>query len=41
MPTMSEVQALKNHAKESIKKSFDIQRKKDVLKKIMNIIEKR
>jgi hypothetical protein len=39
--TMPEVQALMNHAKESIKKSFDIQSKKVVLKKIMDIIERR
>jgi hypothetical protein len=38
---MPEVQALMNHAKESIKKSFDIQSKKVVLKKIMDIIERR
>jgi hypothetical protein len=38
-PAMPEVQALMNHAKESIKKSFDIQSKKVVLKKIMDIIE--
>jgi hypothetical protein len=40
-PAMPEVQALMNHAKESIKKSFDIQSKKVVLKKIMDIIEGR
>jgi hypothetical protein len=40
-PAMPEVQALMNHAKESIKKSFDIQSKKDVLKKTMDIIEGR
>jgi hypothetical protein len=40
-PAMPEVQALMNHAKESIKKSFDIQSKKDVLKKTMYIIEGR
>jgi hypothetical protein len=40
-PAMPEVQALMNHAKKSIKKSFHIQSKKAMLKKIMDIIEGR
>jgi hypothetical protein len=39
-PAMPEVTTLMNHAKESIKQSFNISTKQGLLKKIMEIIEK-
>jgi hypothetical protein len=40
-PAMPEVTALMNHAKEKIKMSFNIDTKKPLLKKIIDIIDKR
>ena len=40
-PAMPEVTALMNHAKERIKQSFNISTKHGLLKKIMEIIERR
>lgn len=40
-PAMSEVKALMNHAKEKIRLSFDVASKQPLLKKIMDIIDKR
>jgi len=40
-PAMPEVEALMNHAKEKIKLSFAVQSKRPLLRKIMDIIERR
>jgi hypothetical protein len=40
-PAMPEVATLMNHAKEKIRLSFAIQSKKTLLKKVIDIIEKR
>ncbi|CAD6219201.1 unnamed protein product [Miscanthus lutarioriparius] len=40
-PAMLEVAALMNHAKEKIKLNFDVDSKKNMLKKILKIIDKR
>ena len=40
-PAMPEVAELMNHAKEKIKLSFDVDSKKLLLKKILEIIDKR